>query len=112
MGAWQIKVNAGDRNAGETKRPPRGGLTPKKSGRSCTSACEEPQRLLREFPMILEDAAVPRIRENAELCIRQRLEKRDRIDGRHHDVIVAVGDENGMADRAQLFWSVAFAPLN
>ena len=47
--------------------------------------------------MILEDAAVPRIRENAELCIRQRLEERDRIDGRHHDVIVAVGDENGMA---------------
>jgi hypothetical protein len=34
-----------------------------KSGRSCTSACEEPQRLLGEFPMILEDAAVPRIRE-------------------------------------------------
>ena len=30
-----------------------------KSGRSCTSACEEPQRLLGEFPMILEDAAVP-----------------------------------------------------
>ena len=62
--------------------------------------------------MILEDAAVPRIRENAEPCIRQRLKERDRIDGRHHDVIVAVGDENGMADRAQLFCAVAFAPLN
>src|ERR1700733_7778462 len=78
-----------------------------------TSAAEKAQRLLHEFAMILEDTAVSGIREDTQLGIGQRLEERERIDRRHHDVVVAVGDECRLLDRAQRSVGArAFAPLD
>src|SRR5260370_28136001 len=60
------------------------------------SVLKEPQRLVDKHIVILEDGAVSGVRENAELSIGQLAGQFHGIDCRHHDVVVAVNDQNGM----------------
>ena len=55
---------------------------------------EESERLLNEGGMVLEDAAVPGVRENAQLRIRQPAGELERVERRHHHVVIAIGDQH------------------
>jgi hypothetical protein len=57
--------------------------------------------LLDEGGMVLEDAAVPGVRENAQLCFRQSTRELERVERRHHHVVIAVDDQDRMLDRPE-----------
>ena len=59
---------------------------------------EEAECLLNEGGVVLEDAAVPGIRKNAQLRIRQPAGEFERVRRRHHHVVIAIGDQDGMLD--------------
>jgi hypothetical protein len=59
---------------------------------------EESECLLNESGMVLEDAAVPGVRENAQLCIRQPTRELEGVERRHHHVVIAVHDQDRMLD--------------
>src|SRR6266851_124296 len=52
--------------------------------------------------MVLEDATVPGVRENAQLCIRQSAGEFERVERRHHHVVIAIDDQDRMLDRPEL----------
>lgn len=62
---------------------------------------KEPERLPDKLIVILENCAVPGVGENAKLGVRQFAGQLRRIDCRHHDVVVAVNDQNGLINRGK-----------
>ena len=66
------------------------------------SLLEERERLLNECGMVLEDAAVPGVGENAQLCIRQPAGEFEGVERRHHHVVIAIDDQDGMLNRREL----------
>jgi hypothetical protein len=52
--------------------------------------------------MVLEDATMAGIGENAQLCIRQLAGEFERIMRRHHYIVIAIDDEDRMRNRRQL----------
>src|SRR5216684_7599095 len=63
---------------------------------------EESECLLNEGGMVLEDATVPGVRENAQLCIRQSASEFERVERRHHHVVIAIDDQDRMLNRPEL----------
>src|SRR5216684_7802148 len=51
--------------------------------------------------MVLEDATVPGVRENAQLCIRQPAGELERVERRHHHVVIAIDDQDWMLNRPE-----------
>jgi len=63
---------------------------------------EESACLLNKGGMMLEDAAVPGVGENAQLCLRLPTRELESVERRHHHVVIAVDDQDRMLDRPQL----------
>jgi hypothetical protein len=59
---------------------------------------KEIERLLNEKGVVLENTAMPGIRKNAQLCIRQPAGQFERVDRRHQNIVVAISDQDGMLD--------------
>src|SRR5258708_371750 len=51
--------------------------------------------------MMLEDAAVPGVRENAQLCFRQPTRELECVERRHHHHVSAVNGQDMMLDRPE-----------
>src|SRR6266498_5451618 len=66
------------------------------------SSREELQSLWDELVVKLEDAAVPRVGIDLELAVRQALGQVDRVERRHHAVVIAVGNEDWLLDGGQI----------
>jgi hypothetical protein len=66
------------------------------------SVAKEVQCLSHEQVVVLEDAAVPGVRVDAELDVGEPLGEVERADGGQHGVVVAVDDQNGLADIGQV----------
>ena len=47
--------------------------------------------------MVLKDLAVASVREDAEFRIGEALEQDNGIDGWHHHILIAIGDQHGVA---------------
>src|SRR6202035_5842059 len=62
---------------------------------------EESECRLNEGGVILEDAAVPGVRANAQLRIRQPTGEVERAARRHHHVVIAIDDQDRMLNRAK-----------
>lgn len=62
---------------------------------------EEGKRLLNKGGMVLEDAAVPGVRENTQLCIRQPAGEFERVERGHHRVVIPIDDQDRVLSRPQ-----------
>jgi hypothetical protein len=65
------------------------------------SGLKEPQSLLGKRVVILEDGAVSSVRGNAELSLGQLAGQFHGMGCRHHDVVVAVNDQNRLPNEAE-----------
>src|SRR3546814_9409573 len=63
---------------------------------------EEQRRVLHEKVGVLEMGAVPRVRIEDELRVRDMLRERVRVDRRDHHIVAAVHDQRRLADPLQL----------
>src|SRR5580692_11467582 len=102
-----------DASSRQEARKPDGGnicstMRPRCTAATLGSSCgEEARGLFGELFKELEVRAVPGIRVEDQPGIRQVLLKDVGIDGRHHDVVLAVDDERALLDLLQIAVAVS-----